>query len=63
MIQVKLIRNEARLIERDINQFLQQLGSVQGVKVALIDIKLYHISEKDVDTALVIYNQTVVKVK
>ena len=60
MIQVKMIRNEAKLIERDINDFLRQIGSMRGTKIELRDIKLYHIAERDIDTALIIYNQMVV---
>jgi hypothetical protein len=60
MMQVKIIRNEAKLIERDINEFLQGLGRTPNTKTELKDIKLYHIASNDVDTAMIIYNQVAV---
>lgn len=58
MVQVKIIRNDTKLIERDINQWLVNIGSVHGYAVSIIDIKLYHIPETDVDTVMIIYNRT-----
>jgi len=57
MIQVKIIRNETQLIERDINQWLQSLGNIKGYSFQVVDIKWYHIDEKDVDTVMIIYTQ------
>ncbi len=57
MIQVKIIRQKAALLERDINEFLAGLGRAPNTKTELKDIKLYHISSEDIDTAMIIYNQ------
>ena len=59
VIQVKIIRCQANLMEERLNQFLRGLGSQTGIRVSLIDIKLYHIASEDIDTAMVIYNSTV----
>jgi len=58
MVQVKIIRSNANLIEGKINEWLYQLGSTPGYTVKLYDIKLYHIPEKDIDTVMIIFNQT-----
>jgi len=58
MVQVKILRNQSNLLERDINEFLIQLGKTAGFSVKLYDIKLTHIPEKDIYTAMIIYNQT-----
>jgi len=57
MVQIKILRNEATLIERDVNQWLQSLGIHHDYSFQIVDIKWYHIKEKDVDTVMVIYSQ------
>lgn len=60
MVQVKIIRSKAKDMEERINKFLVGLGSQTGVKVSLVDIKLYHIASEDMDTAMIIYNSSVI---
>ena len=60
MIQVKIIRCKANLMEERLNTFLKGIGTQSGIKVSLIDIKMYHIGSEDIDTAMVIYNSTVI---
>jgi hypothetical protein len=56
MIQVKIIRNKAEILERDINEFLQKLGSQPGVMIKSLDIKYIHIPELSMDQAMIIFN-------
>lgn len=60
MIQVKIIRCKANLMEERLNTFLKGIGTQSGIKVSLIDIKMYHIGSEDIDTAMVIYNSTLI---
>ena len=59
MVQVKILRNEATLIERDVNQWLQSLANIRTHQFQIVDIKWYHIKEKDIDTVMIIYNQVI----
>lgn len=57
MLQVKIIRCTGRLMESQINEFLQRLGSQPGIKVSVPDIKVNYIGGKeDTEEALIIYN-------
>ena len=47
-------------MEERLNTFLKGIGTQSGIKVSLIDIKLYHIGSEDIVTAMVIYNSTVI---
>lgn len=47
-------------MEERLNTFLKGIGTQSGIKVSLIDIKMYHIGSEDIDTAMVIYNSTVI---
>lgn len=62
MIQTKLIKQRRQMIDRDINDFLRQIGTVKYTKVQLIDIKLEYHEKDDTYDALVIYNQVQVQV-
>lgn len=58
MMKVRIIRCQANLLEERINAFFEGLGRQDGIKIKLIDIKLYHIPSQDMDTAMIIYNAT-----
>ncbi len=61
MMQVKLIRQKAQLIEGEINGFLRQIGGTPYTKTSLEDIKLVYHEKDDSYTALVIFNQVAVQ--
>ena len=43
MLQVKIIRCAAAKLEGEINAFLQLIGSQEGYKVTVPDIKIMHL--------------------
>lgn len=57
MIQTKLIKQRRQMIDRDINEYLKQIGTVPYTKTQLVDIKLNYHEKDDTYDALVIYNQ------
>lgn len=56
MVQVKMIKQRSQLIEKDINEQLQKIGSVPYTKINLIDIKMDYHEKDDTYTAMIIYN-------
>lgn len=60
MMRVKILQNnKLQLLERDINEFLEAVGSNRSTKVSLVDIKLTTCAEcnQQVYTAMVVYNE------
>lgn len=58
MMRVKIIKNSAANLERDINEALMAIGSEPGFKIKLEDIKLIEAGGPGVLTAMIIYNRT-----
>lgn len=59
MMRVKILQNsKLQLLERDINGFLEEIGSNRSTKISLVDIKLTTCVEcnQQVYTAMVVYN-------
>lgn len=58
MMRVKIIKNSATNLERDINEALMAIGSEPGFKIKLEDIKLIEAGGPGMLTAMIIYNRT-----
>ena len=56
MVQIKIIRNDTKLIERDVNEWLHSLSLVRDHSFQIMDIKFDHINELDKDVVMIIYN-------
>jgi len=58
MIQIKIIRNQTKLIERDVNQWIQDLNTVDGYEFRIVDIKYHPVRDDAIDTVMIIYEIT-----
>ena len=58
MVKVKILKGNAPILERDINDFLEAIGRRPEYKVGLQDIKLIEAGGPDMLTGLIIYTES-----